>query len=59
MGIALFAVSMMDAGLIGADKPLAYLLAVIPAVVATLLFFMAPVLEEASSPCISQPMSLP
>lgn len=46
MGIALFAVSMMDAGLIGADKPLAYLLAVIPAVVATLLFFMAPLLEE-------------
>jgi len=45
LGIALFAVSMTDTGLIGADKPLAYLLAVIPAVVATILLLMAPLVE--------------
>lgn len=45
LGIALFAVSMTDTGLIGADKLLAYLLAVIPAVVATILLLMAPLVE--------------
>lgn len=45
VGVALFAVSLMNADLIGADKPLAIWLGVAPAIVGSFLLFIATFIE--------------